>query len=345
MSIMKYKKLLLLSNTRISRNILFWLLFSLFHYYPRQNIIDYFIILAICVVFYGLPIYINNLFLLNQFLLKKKYLVYSILFSALLALTIYETFEVNQRAIKILPFLSYSNPFASSTLFYHSFHILILFLFLALGKLMSDVLQNERNTELLQQQQVQDELESLRSQINPHFLFNALNTIYGMSRRTDQKTAAAIVALSDILRHNLYDSNGDFTSLRSEIQTLKQYVSFLQLRIRNKENISLEIVANEPIQRIRPMLLLPFIENAIKHGLETHKDAFVKISIKLKGDLLFFECVNSTINSNPDVRQARGGIGLKNVKRRLDICYPGNYDLQIKEDENMFNVTLKLNLL
>jgi LytS/YehU family sensor histidine kinase len=194
---------------------------------------------------------------------------------------------------------------------------------------MSDAFQNQRNMEYLQQQRIEDELESLKSQINPHFLFNALNTIYGMARRTDQKTANAVVTLSDILRHNLYESSEAYISMQKEIQSIKQYISFLQLRVHQKENISLEIEAEQTTQRIRPLLLLPFIENAIKHGLETHPDAWVKVVFKLNDDLLCFECINSCPNNTQTKVSDHNGIGLKNVKRRLELCYPGQHELNI----------------
>lgn len=341
---MELKKSILLLNTRLSKNILFWLLFSFFHYYPRQNIIDYFIILGLCLVFYGIPIYINNLFLITRFLLKRRYVVYALLFSILLGLTIIETYYVNERAIKILPFLSYTNPFASSNLSYHIFHIILLFAFFALGKFMTDTFQTVRNMELLQQQRLENELESLKSQINPHFLFNALNTIYGMARRTDQKTGNAILTLSDILRHNLYDSSESYISLEKEIQSIKQYISFSQLRLHQKDAISLLIEANNEAQRIRPLLLLPFIENAIKHGLESHPDGWIKVLLKLNENNLFFECTNSVVNNSVIKASEHKGIGLKNVKRRLELCYPGSHDLQIENDHNRFTVILKIKL-
>ena len=283
--------------------------------------------------------------MIGRFLLKRKYFLYAFLFVVLLALTIGETYYVNQRAIKILPFLSYTNPFASSSLSYHIFHITLLFVFLALGKFMSDAFQNQRNLEVLQQQRLEDELESLKSQINPHFLFNALNTIYGMARRTDQKTANAIVTLSNILRHNLYESSEAYISVQKEIQSIKQYISFLQLRVHQKENIILEIEATETNQRIRPLLLLPFIENAIKHGLEMHPDAWVKVVFKLNKDLLIFECINSCVNNATTKASEHKGIGLKNVKRRLELCYPGRHELNITNKENKFYVNLKIHLL
>jgi two-component system, LytTR family, sensor kinase len=341
---MELKRSLLLLNNRLSRNILFWLLFAFFHYFPRQNIIDYFIILGLCLVFYGIPVYINNLFLINRFLLKRHYLAYAILFSILLGLTIVETLYVNQRAVKILPFLSYTNPFASSNLSFHIFHITLLFSFLALGKFMTDTFQTQRNMELLQQERLENELESLKAQINPHFLFNALNTIYGMARRTDQKTGNAILTLSDILRHNLYESSESYISMEKEIQSIKQYVSFSQLRVHRQDAISLHVESNNDAQRIRPLLLLPFIENAIKHGLEKHPDAWVKVLLNLNNDELVFECINSFVNNTAIKATAHKGIGLKNVKRRLELCYPDRHDLQIKNDHNRFIVLLKIKL-
>jgi len=343
---MEMKQAALLLNTRTSRNILFWLLFAFFHFYPRNSVAGYFVILAVSIVAYGVPVYANNLFLIPRYLLKRSYFVFSLLFLLLFAVTVAETYFINQWAGRTLPFLSYTNPFGDMGLPYHIFHITLLFTFLAFGKFLADAIQNQRSLELLQKQRLETELESLKAQINPHFLFNALNTIYGMARRTDQKTANAVITLSDILRHNIYESSEQYISMDKEISVIRQYVAFTQLRLHQKDNVKLSISGDVRQQRITPLLLLPFIENAIKHGLDKYVEhPYVKIELALMEDNVFFTCSNYCVIAADESKGTGNGIGLKNVQRRLELCYPGRHHLKIDTSNDMYSVALQIQLL
>jgi LytS/YehU family sensor histidine kinase len=197
----------------------------------------------------------------------------------------------------------------------------------------------------MEQQRLQSELESLRTQINPHFLFNALNTIYGMARRTDKETADAVLKLSDILRSSLYNGEKNEISMREEINLIRQYVSFSLLRLKNTNLIHLEIDAEVTNQKIVPLILVSFIENAIKHGLNNRSvSPAIEIAIKLAGNDLIFTCANARLPQKPATEKQRGSIGLKNVKRRLELCYPGRHQLKIDEDNERYIVKLKLQL-
>jgi len=342
---MTIKKIISVLCGRVALNVLFWLLFAFFHYYPKENISGYFLMLAITILTYGPPVYVNNLLLIPGLLIRRKYIVYALSFVTLFILITLETYYVHGLLIQKIPKLSAFKPIMTMGLPFEIFPNLLMFGMFALGKFVADGLRNERRLEELERDKLENELASLKAQINPHFLFNALNTIFGMASRTDQETANAVLTLSDILRHNLYTSDKNEISLNDELNLIGKYISFTSLRLHHKDIIKLHITGDVTNQNIVPLILAPFIENAIKHGLDTHsrqKPVFVSISIA--GHYLVFSCSNSKLNDklmqvkNPD------GIGLKNVKRRLAICYPGRHELEIMDNSELFTVNLKLKL-
>jgi two-component system LytT family sensor kinase len=331
---------------RVSRNIIFWLVTTYYLHGSSVVFYPYYpVLLVVVFISFGIPGYIHNLWLIPRFLLRRKYLQYTLLLVLLLLLTVagsfYETHWVNDHVHG----LNYMGASKDVAMMYHLFPTMLMLSFLAFGKFMGDSIRNQKKLEDLQKEKLQSELESLRSQINPHFLFNALNTIYGMARRTDHATADAIIKLSDILRHGLYECEDQQISLDKEIVFLKQFVEFAQLRLHDKEKIQLAIDAEVNDQHIAPLLLIPFIENAIKHGLQSNEDSWVKVDLSVLQNSLTFSCRNSCNNLRTGGAVAvSSGIGLKNVRRRLELLYPGNYLLDIKHEPHQFAVTLKLQL-
>lgn len=191
-------------------------------------------------------------------------------------------------------------------------------------------------------------LQSLRSQVNPHFLFNALNTFYGMAIRENAlKTSDGIQRLGDMMRFMLQDNQKDQIPLASEIKYLKDYIYIQQLRLAESENIQLTVNINEPSREyfIEPMLLIPFVENAFKHGIRLQEKSWVGIELYCNDGSLTFEVHNSLHPKiNNDMERASTGIGLENVKERLKLLYPNKHKLAISENENEYNIHLVLNL-
>jgi sensor histidine kinase YesM len=342
---MQVKRIAYLIFNRISLNILFWLLFALFHYYPQKGLWGYLVLLGVVVITYGIPVYFNNLYLIPRYLLKRKYFLYSIFMLLLLAFTTSETSFVNHWVNKIMPDVNYFKPGKNMASAYHIFPDLVMFLLLTFGKFAADVIQNEKKIDAIQKQRIQSELQSLKAQINPHFLFNALNTIYGMARRTDQTTADAVLKLSNILRHSLYQRTEHLISIEEEIILIRQYIEFTQLRLDDKNSIQLVIDIADRHPKIEPLILITFVENAIKHGIDGNVTVpWVNINIQLHEKLLAFTCSNSCHSYKTVVETENEGIGLKNVKRRLELCYRDAYDLQIFKEADQFVVILKIQL-
>lgn len=340
------KKIIPVLFNRVTLNVLFWLIFAFFHYYPKENIFGYILMLAIVTLTYGPSVYINNLILIPGLLLRRKYFPYALSFMALFAFITLETYYLHGILTQKMPKLGSFKPMMTMGLPLEIFPNLLMFGMLAFGKFVSDGLKNERSIQEFKQDKLQNELASLKAQINPHFLFNALNTIYGMASRTDRETADAVLKLSDILRHNLYSSDKNEISLQDELGLIGQYISFTLLRLHHKDIIELHITGTVTNQKIVPLILAPFIENAIKHGLDTHsRQKPVIVLISVTGNELIFSCSNSKLNDKASRVRNPNAIGLKNVQRRLAICYPDRHELEILDDDKKFTVNLKMMLV
>jgi LytS/YehU family sensor histidine kinase len=200
--------------------------------------------------------------------------------------------------------------------------------------------------EALKREKAESELKFLKTQINPHFLFNALNNIYSMAYTGDSSTPEKITMLSDMLRYVLYDCESDYISLYKEIDYISSFLEFQQLKTEERQNIEFNFGPYDDNYQIAPMLLVGFVENAFKHSkIEKDRDGFVKIYLWQNPTKFYF----SVENSVPEVllplgsNTARsGGIGIENAKSRLALMYPDRHQLEIASSENYHKVVLEL---
>lgn len=217
-----------------------------------------------------------------------------------------------------------------------------IFLFMStVYKLAWDWFVNERIKQRLENQNLKTELAFLKSQINPHFLFNTLNNIYVLAYQQSNKTADAVMKLSDMMRYLLYESNDERISLDKEIHYIRQMIDLHQLRTR--EPLALEFTVDEDMSdyQIPPLLLIPFIENIFKHARINEPLHPVTITLKnIPGGLQF--CSRNMINHS--LKDSTGGIGLVNVRRRLELLYPGKHEFVAANDGEYFYVDLTLQL-
>jgi two-component system LytT family sensor kinase len=204
-------------------------------------------------------------------------------------------------------------------------------------------LQRAQVEQLLIREKLETELKYLRNQTNPHFLFNTLNNIYALARKKSEQTPDAIMKLSKILRFMLYDSAKPQISIDDEIRMLEDYIDLEKIRYNDKLNVSFFKDINDQQQLISPLLLLPFVENAFKHGAsESRFETFIHIEIKLQDGILTFSVKNSKENNGfkcPD----SATIGLNNVKRQLELLYT-EYNMQVQNETSVFIVLLTINL-
>lgn len=207
----------------------------------------------------------------------------------------------------------------------------------------SRVILKQRQASLLAEQR-EAKLQFLRAQMNPHFLFNTLNNIYSLAVVKSEKTAPLVLRLSDLLQYVIYDAQQNRTPLAKEITVLEEYISLFQLQ--HEEPVQVEFDYQLPRQKIliEPLLLVPIVENCFKHGDHAENpDAFVRLSLSVKEDQLHFRAENS-YNPLQDQKDRTGGVGLENIRRRLQLQYPDRHTLDIKTLGKVFCLELNLEL-
>ena len=187
------------------------------------------------------------------------------------------------------------------------------------------------------------QLQYLKYQVNPHFLMNTLNNIHALVDIDPERAKTSIVELSKLMRYVLYEGNNRLTPLSREVQFLNNYVRLMSMRYSDNVRISLDVPEVLPDSLLPPLLLIIFVENAFKHGISYRTKSFVEISLQPHGDRLLFNCRNSR-QQKPQDENMKGGVGLSNVRRRLDLLFPGNYTLDIKEQEDTYTVCLDIPL-
>lgn len=188
----------------------------------------------------------------------------------------------------------------------------------------------------IRQMHVRSELEQLKSQINPHFLFNTLNNLMVLTKTDPGKASQALLELSDLMRYLLYDGAHEEILLSKDLEFIRNLLSLEQIR---KNNFEYKIVSDQNISHIKlpPFLFIPFVENAIKHGVSAEGHSFLKLHFAVRENKLYF----TAENSKPEIKSGlRGGLGLKNIRRRLDLLYPESHSLKIDETEGSYNVQL-----
>jgi two-component system LytT family sensor kinase len=204
--------------------------------------------------------------------------------------------------------------------------------------------QNLKNEQ--ERQRLQSELEFLKSQINPHFLFNTLNSLYALTLKKSEQSSSIVLKLSEMLRYMLYECNVNLVLLSKELNYIYNYIELEKIRYGVKPDIKFEVTGNTENQFIAPLLLMPFIENAFKHGINNQFEAgYVHIRIEVSEGSLGLEVVNSKSGELDDLTDSKsGGIGLLNVKRRLDILYPEGYLWEVENQTDFYRVDLNLRL-
>ncbi len=290
---------------------------------------------------YSIGVFIINYALLPQFLYKKKYLM----FSLLLGLVVVSIILVEEFVLERI-FFPETRGKTFQGFFYVLLDIMPVIAILSGYKFAWDLIRKQQEVEELRASVEKSELNFLKSQINPHFLFNNLNNLYAYALEKSEKTPLIILELSSVLRYMLYDCREEYVSLDTEIQQLQNFVRLNELQIEDRGKVTfIPPERNAGGYRIAPLILMNFVENAFKHSIGSQTDNIV-IRIKLEiqdNDLLVFECEN-TYHSNSNNSSLSQGIGLSNVKKRLELIYPNSHILKINEQEDWFNVFLSLNL-
>ena len=285
--------------------------------------------------------YFNYLYLIPKYLSKRKYWSYfSMVFAVISVIILIYLLQARisdwylksgdfyfDDRLKAVPYLLFQ------TMFY---------LLVSTGaKFTLDWFNNLKFKDELEREKNLSEIKLLKSQISPHFLFNTLNNLYSLVQRKSDSAPEAVLMLSDLMRYMLKENSKEKIELVKEISYVKSFIELQRLRLSNPEIVTSDIMIDDAQAQISPMLLIPFVENTFKHADITSPDAFIYFKLELIKDSLFFTVDNHVGQRNKDETT---GVGLRNVKRRLDLLYPGSHKLNIKNKDNKFHVTLELNL-
>ncbi len=338
---------------RVELHILFWVLIISFYtfFYGRLSG-EYFV--TFVHLLFTFPIYLAATYftlyhIIPKYLLKKNYKafiiasIYVVLGAAFLEILLTIVIIISPNLFgdyrpRHVP------EFKALDIYLRLIGIFIVVFFASSIKLLKHWYVIQRTNQLLEKEKLQAELNFLKSQINPHFLFNTLNNLYSLTLKKSDSSPEVVLKLSEILDYMLYECSSEKVSLEKEISLVKNYIDLEKLRFGERFNIKLQIEGKPAGINVAPLLLFPLVENSFKHGVRRDaENSWVKIDLTVKRDEVVFE-VSNKIASEKTGDNIPGGIGLENLKKRLDILYPGRHEFSIKEDSYEFKAVLKLNL-
>jgi Histidine kinase len=199
--------------------------------------------------------------------------------------------------------------------------------------------KNESKQKEIEKARVDSELAFLKNQISPHFFFNALNNIYGLIAIDSDKAQQALEKLSGLMRYLIYDSNIDTIELQKEFDFTLKYIELMQNRLSSKVKLDINISDKIPEGQISPLLFIPFIENAFKHGISYRENSFISILLKTEINNVVFECKNSVPSTN-EQKDNKGGVGIANIQKRLDLIYGNSFKLDISKNDSEYSIKL-----
>ena len=336
---------------RVSRHILYWLAWLIFYAlrnstYSNEGVLFHAGI-ELKIMLIKLPFtYFVIYYLVPNWLVKKKYLTFGILFLGLalvggtLIWALYYFYLFPNIPDTQKGFFTVKLLYKAVDLVYISSLPIIL-------KLLQLSIQQEKVTMQIAQQRSDAELKLLKNQLHPHFLFNTLNNLYGMVLTNHPKAPDVITRLSDMMSYMLYECDNKCIDLEKEIANLENYIELEKIRYGSRLDIAFEKGGQLQGKRIAALLLMPFVENAFKHGAaKNEKDPWICINLWVKDNLLNFTVENNVTNEHVNGQvhvPTQSGIGLINVRKRLDMIYPGKHSLEVKEYDTYLSIlNLKL---
>ncbi|KGL63461.1 sensor histidine kinase [Polaribacter sp. Hel1_85] len=317
-------------DNKIVQNLFIWFFFFLILLSTVQS--ENRVLTSLFIILLLVPaVYVNNLFVL-PFLRKKTILFFLFFLVNILCFT----------AVSVLLITVVSKQDFELRMLINFFGIMIL------AMVFSSAIKLARDSFTRRQQEKEAELKLLKAQLNPHFLFNTLNNLYGLSVIKSDKLPNLMLKLSDLLRYSLYETKETLVPLEKEITYLENYMSLEKIRLEDKTNIQYTKSGNLSSKKIAPMLLIVFVENAFKHlGVLETKKSSVSVSIKEEGNSIIFKCENTIDKfdlNEENLEKSKSGIGLKNAKKRLALIYSDKHKLTTNKNNRIFSVVLKLNL-
>jgi two-component system, LytTR family, sensor kinase len=293
----------------------------------------------------ALMIYLANFLLVPHLLYKKRYFLFGLCYVVMILLSSYGKMQILGQI--------YNNPglfsITSANFKMRIYDNIIPHFFLVTAgvavKLVIDFIQTQQRLTEMAKEKAETELNFLKSQINPHFLFNSINSVYFLINKENEEARKALHKFSEMLRYQLYECNGDKIPVEKEITFLKDYVDLQKLRTDEQYKIEFNCSPEVKGFSIEPILLIPFVENSFKHisHFTDGRKNEIRIDISKQNGEMSFNVSNTTEGGVMNGKE-QGGIGLGNVKRRLELLYPGKHRLDIKNNSGSFEVNLKLEI-
>jgi len=339
-------------STRKIQNILLWFIVAVFEIGPFLDQVftglispNAFWLMGLKIILIASATYLNYLVLIPVFLSKKKYLLFAL--SNLVNAGIFSFL------IFILTVLSYNHVQIHEGGWEH--HILyttsiVNILVFIIGSTMVYFIKEwyklkdiASKMAILEKEKIESEHKILKAQLNPHFLFNTLNNLYALSVAKSDEAPKTVLKLSDLMSYVLYECKDEYVDLQKEINFLNDYISLEKLRS-GKTQVLFSHSLNTGNQQIIPLLFIPFVENAFKHSRSDLDSPQIEIKLEMRSNSLYFYCKNSIGNKKTKIETKHQGVGIENVKKRLELIYPEKYELKITNKPSEFEVILKVTL-
>lgn len=313
---------------------------QIFHlFYPASDtkylLLSFFLSSVLIIIFY-----FNYCYLIPNFLFTKKYLLYCFF----ILLTIAIVFFLSSIIFFFPDFspetLARTNPTIEKVIPVIIINAILVWLLSIVLSIVWTLYNRLRETE---KEKLSAQIASLKSQINPHFLFNTLNNIYATAIDTSPKAADMVDKLSEMMRYTMKDTQQDFVMLEDEMNYISNFIELQKLRLDRSVKLECHKMETIPPLQIAPMLLIPFIENAFKHGANSEQKSHIKIETAMNKTQFQLSVVNNKVSVQKDIAE-RSGLGIENTKHRLNLIYPSKHLLVINETEKEFSVSLHINL-
>ncbi len=309
-------------------------------------------------VVYGAVFYLNYLWLVPGFFFREgklKYflLVTAVIVAACMALYLTNKYlffdpererQIDQVMKEINKGMEMKKPPMRQLRMFNHFYSSILICGFSLGLGVLDKLsQNEKQRKELEKEKLNSELAFLKNQISPHFFFNTLNNIYSLIGFNTEEAREAVLKLSKLMRYLLYESEHGESKLREEIAFLKHYIDLMRLRVGSKVELRISLPENHDELLVPPLLFVPFVENAFKHGISYRERSFIDIRMTVENNRILFYVRNS-LGTGSQRGDVYSGIGLENVKKRLNLLFPGRHSLKTGQTSDEFEAELMIEL-
>jgi len=303
----------------------------------------------------GIIFYLGYLWLVPKYFLQEKKITYLIILIGLTLITYFLTVYINDYIlfdpVKESKFWEAMNKATGKDIhfrppmkafgFYNHILTSALISGFAIGLGVMDRLkQNEKRQKELEKEKLNSELAFLKNQISPHFFFNTLNNIYSLIGIDGPIAQESVLKLSKLMRYLLYESDQGETLISKEISFMNNYIDLMKLRLSPRVDLNIDFPTEFPDFSFPPLLFVPFIENAFKHGVNSRERSFIDLTLNIEEDKIRFSAWNSIGKGRVFENNLHTGIGLENVQKRLGLLFPGRYDLKIDQDETIFRVEL-----